>query len=174
MTRAAVLTISDSAHQGTRVDTSGPAVAARLEENGFVISTHKIIPDERDEIAAELRDLADSGVAAIIVTTGGTGVALRDITPEATRDVIDRAKYPASAKRCAHEGLSSTRFAPALHVRWRGREGRCLIVNRLRDRRGVRSSLSMLFLELVPHVLELLDGHTGHAADSHSHDPRKE
>ena len=111
MMAAAVLTISDGAHHGTRVDTSGPAVSARLEAHGFEVAARKIIPDERGEIAAVLRDLTDSGAVNVIFTTGGTGVAPRDVTPEATRDVIER-EIPGFGELMRARGLSSNAFAP--------------------------------------------------------------
>src|ERR1700733_7212183 len=111
MMPAAVLTISDGAHRGTRVDTSGPAVSARLEAHGFQVVERKIIPDGRGEIAAVLRDLGDLRVVNVIFTTGGTGVAPRDVPPEATRDVIER-EIPGFGELMRARGLSSNRFAP--------------------------------------------------------------
>ncbi len=159
MMSAAVLTISDGAHHGLRVDTSGPAVAARLEQAGFTVVERKIVPDERPAIAAQLRHIADLRLAQAIFTTGGTGVAPRDVTPEATRDVIDR-EIPGFGELMRARGLESSRFAPLS----RGLAGACgsvLIVNLPGSPRGAVQSLDAI-LELVPHVLDLLSGKTEH------------
>ena len=156
---AAVLTISDGAHHGTRVDTSGPAVAAHLEAAGYRVVARNIIPDERSEIAEQLRQLADNRVADVVFTTGGTGVALRDVTPEATRDVIER-EIPGLGELMRARGLKSTRFAP-LSRAIAGTRGRVLIVNLPGSPRGALESLDAM-LELVPHVLDLIAGRTAH------------
>lgn len=104
---AAVITVSDMGSRGLRQDTSGPAVRAMLEEAGFSVAHTAILPDEMEQISAELRDCADRRRIDLIVTTGGTGLSPRDVTPEATRAVLER-EIPAIPVAMWMEGLKVT------------------------------------------------------------------
>ena len=159
MTNAAVLTISDSVSAGTRADRSGPAVRERLEQLGWSVSVMEAIPDETSEISARLATLADGGQVSAIFTTGGTGVAPRDVTPEATRAVIDR-EIPGLSELMRACGRQATPLA-VLSRSVAGTRGRVLIVNLPGSPKGAVESLDAI-VELVPHVLELLRGRTEH------------
>jgi len=161
MIQAAVLTISDSASAGARADRSGPAVRERLEQLGWKVSLLEVIPDEAAQISARLAALADGGTVSAIFTTGGTGVAARDVTPEATRAVLHR-EIPGLAELMRARGCVSTPLA-VLSRALAGTRGRVLIVNLPGSPKGAVESLDAI-VEVVPHVLELLRGHTEHAA----------
>jgi molybdopterin adenylyltransferase len=158
--RAAVLTISDSTFNGTRVDKSGPVLEARLRECGFEVAWRGVVPDERKQIRDELIRLAGRSDVDLVLTTGGTGVALRDVTPEATRDAIDR-EIPGLGERMRAEGL---RFTPKslLSRAIAGTRNRVLIINLPGSPAGAVQSLNAI-VELVPHALQLLNGDTEHA-----------
>ena len=160
MTSAAVLTISDSVTAGTRVDRSGPAVRERLEQLGWKVSVMEVLADEVSEISARLATLSDGGQVSAIFTTGGTGVAPRDVTPEATRAVIHR-EIAGLAELMRARGRESTPLA-VLSRAVAGTRGQVLIVNLPGSPRGAVESLDAI-VELVPHVLELLRGQTSHA-----------
>ena len=161
MIDAAVLTISDSVSAGTRNDRSGPAVRERLEQLGWRVSVIETIPDEAAEISRRLATLADGGQVAAIFTTGGTGLAPRDVTPEATRAVVDR-EIPGFGELMRSKGRESTPLA-SLSRSMAGTRGRVLVVNLPGSPKGAVESLDAI-VELVPHVLELLRGQTEHAA----------
>src|SRR5579872_6818701 len=126
MTHAAVLTISDSASNGTRGDASGPAVRERLEQLGWSVSVVEVIADEVEQISSRLATLADGGQVSAIFTTGGTGVAPRDVTPEATRAVLDR-EIPGFGELMRLRGREATPLA-VLSRSLAGTRGRVLIV----------------------------------------------
>jgi len=155
---AAVVTVSDGVAQGVRVDASGGAVAALLGRSGFDVGRRDVVPDERDQIEALLRSLAADGVR-LVVTTGGTGLGPRDVTPEATRAVIDR-EAPGLAEEMRASGRGSTPMA-ALSRGVAGSLGSTLFLNLPGSERGAVESLSAL-LPVLPHALDLLAGQTAH------------
>jgi len=161
MISAAVLTISDSVIAGTREDRSGAALKERIEELGWSVASQDIVPDEADQISGKLRDLADVDHVQVVFTTGGTGIALRDVTPEATREVIDR-EIPGVSEVMRSEGRKSTPFA-ALSRGLAGSRGTTLIVNLPGSPRGAVESLDAV-VNLVPHIVDLLHGKTQHTA----------
>jgi molybdenum cofactor synthesis domain-containing protein len=159
MIKLAVVTISDSVVAGTRQDRSGPALRDRAHALGWVVSALELVADETGDIAASLRRLADSGEVSVILTTGGTGVAPRDITPEATRGVIER-EIPGLGELMRAEGLKFTPTA-VLSRGLAGIRGRTLIVNLPGSPKGAVESFDAI-AKLVPHIVDLMEGKTGH------------
>jgi molybdenum cofactor synthesis domain-containing protein len=157
--KAGVLTVSDRGSRGERVDTAGPAVAALLEAKGIEVTARDIVPDERDQIAAKLRNWADEEQLDVVMTTGGTGLALRDVTPEATADVADR-YVPGFAEAMRAAGRASTPLADLSRATAVTR-GRTLIINLPGSERGARESLEAV-IELIPHAVEVLHDDTEH------------
>lgn len=154
---ATVITVSDSCFQGLRVDHSGPKVALRLQQAGFTVDENVIVPDEVAQIAAEIRKQA--GRSRLVVTTGGTGIALRDVTPEATRQVCDRV-LDGFGEHMRREGLKETPLSPMSRA-VSGTLGTTLIVNVPGSPRAAVTSLEAV-LPLIRHALALLSGDTEH------------
>jgi molybdenum cofactor synthesis domain-containing protein len=162
MITVAVITVSDSVLAGTRQDLSGPAVRERVESYGWTVSAVQLVADESLQIAEAMRNLANSGEVSVVLTTGGTGVALRDVTPEATRSVIER-EIPGLGELMRSEGRKFTSKA-VLSRALAGVRGRTLIVNLPGSPKGAVESLDAI-AKLIPHVVDLLEGRTAHDSD---------
>jgi molybdopterin adenylyltransferase len=156
-TTAAVLTVSDSCARGERVDLSGPSVAETLGRRNFRVVLRSVVADERTEIQEKLIELCRS--ARLVVTTGGTGIAPRDVTPEATVAVCDRL-VEGIAQQMRLQGLQKTPFA-MLSRAVCGIRGTSLILNLPGSPAGAIESLEAV-LDLLPHALELIAGRTEH------------
>jgi molybdopterin adenylyltransferase len=154
---AAVLTVSDSSFRGERADASGPALAHALAKRNFEVVAQELVPDEELSIANALLRLTKK--ARLVVTTGGTGIAERDVTPEATRTVCDRL-IEGVAERMRLEGTKDTPFA-ALSRGLCGVKDRSIILNVPGSPKGAVESLEAV-IELFPHALQLLSGNTAH------------
>jgi molybdenum cofactor synthesis domain-containing protein len=158
--RLAILTISDAGHRSLRADTSGDAIAAWANERGYQMAARDLVPDDTVAIAAVLTAWADADSADLILTTGGTGLTARDVTPEATRAILDKeapgiaeairmAVYPRFPRAALSRGLAGVR-------------GKTLIVNLPGSTGGVRDGLTVLN-DIVDHAIDLIRGtRTGH------------
>lgn len=155
---AAVLTVSDSCARGERVDVSGPSVAELLKQSGFQVIATKIVQDDSMQVQNALVHLALE--ARFIVTTGGTGIAERDVTPEATEAICERL-IAGVGERMRSEGLKKTPFA-ALSRGVCGVRGKTLILNVPGNPSGAVESLRAV-VGLIPHALDLLEGKTEHS-----------
>ena len=158
--RLAILTISDAGSRGERADASGDHIAMWAKERGYTIAERALVPDETGRITALLAEWADAGRADLVLTTGGTGLTARDVTPEATRTILDK-EAPGIA-----EALRMSVFPryprAALSRGLAGVRAKTLIVNLPGSTGGVRDGLDVLSL-LVDHAVELVRGEkTGH------------
>lgn len=154
---ASVLTISDSSYLGRREDASGPAIVRELEAANFKVIHTSVLPDEKDAIAARLIECSE--LTRLVVTTGGTGIAMRDVTPEATLGVIER-RIVGVEEKMRQEGAKKTPFA-ALSRGVCGVRGKTLFLNLPGSPAAAVESLQAV-IRILPHALELLDGKTDH------------
>lgn len=155
MIKAAILTVSDSCAQGQREDISGQTIEESLAASGFEVCERRIVADDAEAIANELRFLSDKTAVDIVLTTGGTGLGPRDVTPEATSSVCERI-VPGLSEMMRAEGFKKTKNA----VLSRGVAAilnKTLIVNLPGSPKGVKESLEII-LEVLPHAVDMMLG----------------
>ena len=157
MNTAAVLTISDSSFNGNLKDLSGPTIVKELSAAGFQVTRTAILPDERDQIEQQLIDCCRQ--VQLVVTVGGTGIAVRDVTPEATLAVVER-RIDGIPERMRAAGAKKTPLA-ALSRGACGTRGKSLILNLPGSPKAAVESLQAV-LDILPHALDLLSGNTSH------------
>ena len=158
MPKARVITCSDAASRGERVDKSGPAVREILIASSYDVDSIVVVRDDVNEIAAAIKGAVDDGVR-LVVTTGGTGIAARDVTPEATLRVCEKV-IPGFGELMRASSMSKTAMAPLSRAQAATRET-ALIVNLPGSESGARENLQAV-LHLIPHALQLLEGKTEH------------
>ena len=161
MIKVGILTASDKGHACVRIDESGKLIAELLRGIGAEVVDYKIVPDERDIISSNLKRMADELDIDLILTTGGTGFSPRDITPEATLDVIDR-QVPGIPEAMRAKSLEITSRA-MLSRAISGIRNRTLIINLPGSPKGVQECLEVI-LPVLPHAIGILKGQTGECA----------
>ena len=164
--RAAVITVSDKGYAGQREDLSGPALVEALVAMGATVVARTIVPDDEEQIGRAIIEYADGLKIDLIISTGGTGVAPRDRTPEATRRVIDR-EMPGLAELLRWDGYQKTPMA-VLSRGIAGLRGQCLIINLPGSPRAVREGMETL-APVLPHAIQMLRGENlEHGAARHA------
>jgi len=153
--KIAVITVSDKGYRGEREDRSGKYIVDYFKEKGWEVSDYAIVPDETDIIKEKLIDICDNEIANCIITTGGTGFSLRDVTPEASEEVIEK-KVPGFSEMMRIEGQKKTPRA----ILSRGVSGirkNTLIINLPGSMKGVKDNLELIYRSL-PHGIDILAG----------------
>lgn len=161
MIRVGVLTLSDKGSRGERKDLSGPEIAEIMNRIGAKVEYYEIIPDEKELIKLKLMEF--SGKTDLVLTTGGTGLSPRDVTPDATLEVIER-EIPGIAEAMRRSGFEKTRRA-VLSRAVAGVRGQCLIINLPGSLAAVREGLEPI-LDVIPHAIEKIKGSTEDCAGS--------
>ena len=154
-----ILTVSDAGSRGERADASGDAIVHIMKADGFITTLRGILPDEQDLVSEKLREWCDGGQVDVILTTGGTGLGPRDVTPEATRRVLDF-EVPGIAEAMRIQTLSNTPMA-MLSRSVAGVRSGCLVVNLPGSPKGVRETLAVA-KTAIPHALEMIRGWRTH------------
>jgi molybdopterin adenylyltransferase len=162
MVNIGILTISDKGSRGEREDLSGPVIREDVTAAGFAVARYEVVPDDKNAIAASLAAWADSGAVDIILTSGGTGLARRDVTPEATLAVIER-EVPGLAEAMRMKSLEKMPMA-VLSRAVAGQRGDCLIINLPGSPKAVRECLEVIIPALA-HAVAIIKGEvTEHTA----------
>lgn len=159
--RVALLTLSDKGSRGERVDLSGPALKSWLEERGATICKTAMLPDEQGDISAILRSWCDSGDIDLVVTTGGTGVSPRDVTPEATMSVVERV-LPGFGEEMRRASLEKTAHA-IISRAVAGIRGRTLVINLPGSPKGALENLAAVW-KAIPHAVAKIQGDSSDCA----------
>lgn len=155
MIKVAVLTMSDKGSRGEREDASGSLICEMVKEISGEVIIHEVIPDEQNIIEERLKHFADNLRADVIITTGGTGVSPRDITPEATKNILEK-EIPGLAEVMRAEGCKKT-IRAAISRGLVGIRGKSLIINLPGSPKGVKEGLNVI-LTTIPHVIEKMQG----------------
>ena len=155
MLKIGILTISDKGSQGQRYDKSGEVIRDSLSPLNSSVIKYEVIPDEQEVIASKLAEWADEGGVDVILTTGGTGLSQRDVTPEATVSVVDKS-VPGFAEAMRAKSFEKTPMA-VLSRAVAGVRGKCLIINLPGSPRAVRECLEVA-LPAIPHAVEIIKG----------------
>ena len=155
MIRAGIITVSDRSSQGIREDASGPVLVAILADAAIEVCKSLIIPDEKNQIKKAIKKFADIESLDLILTTGGTGVSPRDVTPDATLEVIDK-EIPGMAEAMRHQSINITPYAMISRA-IAGIRGRCLIVNLPGSPKGAKENLAVI-LPALKHTIEKIKG----------------
>ncbi len=155
MVNIGILTISDKGSSGEREDKSGPVIREAVTAAGFAVAKYEVVPDEKETIARRLAAWADGGAVDVVLTSGGTGLARRDVTPEATLAVIER-EVPGIAEAMRAKSLTKTPMA-VLSRAVAGLRGECLIINLPGSPKAVRECLEVV-LPALAHAVEIIKG----------------
>jgi molybdenum cofactor synthesis domain-containing protein len=161
MKRAAIITSSDTGYRGEREDISGPAAKEILEQAGYEVVSLEILPDDREMLAKRMAEIADQNLAELLVTTGGTGFSRRDVTPEATEDIIER-RVPGIPEAMRAYSMTITKRA-MLSRATAGIRGGTLIINLPGSPKAVKESLEYI-IDSLAHGIEILTGEAGDCA----------
>lgn len=161
MKRAAIITSSDSGYRGEREDSSGPAVREILEREGYQVVSMEILPDDREILGNRMKEIADKELAELVLTTGGTGFSQRDVTPEATEDIIER-RVPGIPEAMRAYSMTITKRA-MLSRAAAGIRKKTLIINLPGSPKAVRESLDYI-VGALGHGIEILTGEASNCA----------
>jgi len=161
MKRAAIITSSDSGYRGEREDSSGPAVREILEREGYQVVSMEILPDDREILGNRMKEIADKELAELVLTTGGTGFSQRDVTPEATEDIIER-RVPGIPEAMRAYSMTITKRA-ILSRAAAGIRKKTLIINLPGSPKAVRESLDYI-VGALDHGIEILTGEASNCA----------